>query len=414
MPRTAEQYAAYLSSRRDTLAQFRPETDELSYNNQPSNATMADSHRKLIIAAFLDACGNPADGRWTRVVHLCRLGITQGRHRWLGTRAEKRAQTPGGRGQSKGRTASRRLNEGKGRNEQCLRQKVESWQIRMTQEMALKTTGANTGRTPTRRDKSESTFLGFKVAKRTTLTSARKTSRLNGTKPASPKQQTTGADLVCALATYLLVRSNALQSYLPPSFPSHLATSTPQRPERRKPPSTPSHSSSSNLVSPEKVQLYDGTFASAGNQGLDGSLPTRTLVQSAPARLPTFAESKIPNTASRQSDHQNSSYDFSLSNTRSPNKHRVSKTDVLLQDINGGAEPRPQVHNLGLLNDNDKDDFDPPFTSTQKDGDAGQRAVSKTFGDHQWMGFSSQLAVDRRVGEVAKLLEKDVEWYRKS
>jgi len=77
-----------------------------------------------------------------------------------------------------------------------------------------------------------------------------------------------------------------------------------------------------------------------------------------------------------------------------------------LWDAGTGAGPG-QLNFLGLLNDSDEDDFNPFQTSTQKRIDP--RGATSTGA--QW---NPQFDVGQRVGEVVKLLDDDVGWYRTS
>ncbi|KAK2460720.1 hypothetical protein APHAL10511_007190 [Amanita phalloides] len=357
MHRTPEEYAAYLSRKRDALAHFK-QTAEIPHL---PNAT-ADAHRKLVIAAFLNANGDTADGRWTHLAHLCRLATTRGGYRWLNTRVERR--THGGRGRSITRVDSKCLNiEKKQAEESCLIQKVESWKQTMTREMANDFAQGSNFHTSQARQ----TSLGFKVAKRPALTKS------------SGRHRTD------------LQTSNPESSFLPPSFPSHLAASTPQ-PGRRKPPHI---SFSSPLIFSGNVQAGDGTNTPVTKAGVRRSFTGHNFVPSAVARPPSSTGTKTQHNMSPPS------YMDSLENHVSgslADKQRASE----VEDLN--AEPKSQVHFFNLLDANG-DDFNPPFTSTQKAVGLGGMTLSRT-------GHDSHFDVAQRVEEVTKLLLEDVGLYR--
>ncbi|KAM6501007.1 hypothetical protein JOM56_004021 [Amanita muscaria] len=320
-----------------------------------------EARRKLLIDALLAAGGEPADGRWTHVAQLSRLGVTRGGRRWLGTNVERgiqRKETPDAQ-------------EKKRIHDDFLRQKVESWKQALTRSGA---SGAAEGdvQKPNAarltRDTRSSGVLNFKVTKR-------------GAPSNAPKPQISSGQ-------------PSELSFLPPSFPSHLATSTPQHPPRRKPAPIPRVTVSSPS---ENVQVYDDTVPPS-KPAVPSSSRTADSKTSAP--LPTLTEllvtSKMKARQRRMSQSTNSSPP--RLNTHSGNRFNSANDDAT----------KARTTSLGFLDVHDPGgiEFDPPFTSTQIsapiNGDSSPRDMDL------WRGYNSQFDVDRRTADVAKLLDKDV------
>ena len=121
------------------------------------------ARRKVIIAALHNAKWDPADGRWTEVAHSCRLAITRGRYRWLGTRVERHDERFVA-GTKLPRPADKQQKR-KRNDESRLIQKVESWKQTITREMANVRDSPGT-QAP----------LAFKVAKHSAFTNVPKSS----------------------------------------------------------------------------------------------------------------------------------------------------------------------------------------------------------------------------------------------
>ncbi len=206
MPRTPKEYSIYLSERRNALAHFK-HTEETSSIIEKA-ITPSDVRRRLVFTAFLDANGDPADGRWSLVTHLCRLDSTRWGYRWLGARAERRGRRRSVTGKNSQCTEKKRNDESR------LIQKVESWKRTVTREMA------NNVNHVTDSPGTQAT-LGFKVAKRAVFTNMSKSSSHH--RPDSHKPQATNVpspDSVC-LVHFKLLSSLTLFSHFFPRL-SHL------------------------------------------------------------------------------------------------------------------------------------------------------------------------------------------------
>lgn len=172
MPRTPEEYAAYLSKRRSALAHFQ-HTEE-TMDTFDWEAMVA--RRRVIIAALHNAKWDPADGRWTEVAHSCRLATTRGGYRWLGTRVERR----GGRSVMGTKSPRPAEKKHKKRNDESrLIQKVESWKQTITREMANSDNRV-------RDSPGAQAPLAFKVAKRSAFTNLPKSSSHHRSDPQKP------------------------------------------------------------------------------------------------------------------------------------------------------------------------------------------------------------------------------------
>lgn len=329
-----------------------------------------EARRKLLIGALLAAGGEPADGRWTHVAQLSRLGVTRGGRRWLGTNVERGVLTK----DVLQRKETPDAQEKKRMHDDFLRQKVESWKQALTRSGASGAAEADVQKPNAprlTRDTRSSGVLNFKVTKRC----------------APPKPQNN---------LYSSAQPSEL-SFLPPSFPSHLATSTPQHPPRRKPAPIPRVTVSSPCISSENVQVYDDTVPPSKPAAPSSSrtADTKTL-----APLPTLTEllvtSKMKARQRRMSQSTNSSPP--RLNTHSGNRFNSANDDAT----------KARTTSLGFLDIHDPGgiEFDPPFTSTQIS--APINGDSSPTDRDLWRGYNSQFDVDRRTADVVKLLDKDV------
>lgn len=135
------------------------------------------ARRRVITAALHNAKWDPADGRWTEVAHSCRLAITRGRHRWLGTRVERRDErlVAGTKSPHPVEKKQKKRND-----ESRLIQKVESWKQTITREMAN-----NENRV--RDSPGTQAPLAFIVAKRSAFTNVPKSSSRHVFDPQKPQ-----------------------------------------------------------------------------------------------------------------------------------------------------------------------------------------------------------------------------------
>ena len=201
MSRTPEEYAAYLSKRRNALAHFQ-HTEEAIERAIDSEAT--DARRRLIIAALHSTKWDPADGRWTKVHHLCRLDITRGGYRWLGTRVERRGERSIA-GMNSSRPAEKQQ---KKRNDES-RRKVESWKQTMAREMA-------NNETRVADSPGTQASLSFKVAKRTAFTNiVKSSSHRPDPDPQKPQATNVSSQSVCLLHLKVLSTLTILSRFYP-------------------------------------------------------------------------------------------------------------------------------------------------------------------------------------------------------
>lgn len=191
MPRTPKEYSIYLSERRNALAHFQHTEGETSTIMEKA-ITQSDDRKRLVFTAFLDANGDPADGRWSLVTHLCRLDSTRWGYRWLDARAERRGRRRSVTGKNSQCTEKKRNDESR------LIQKVESWKRTVTREMA------NNVNHVTDSPGTQAT-LGFKVAKRAAITNMSKSSSRHRPDPHKPPATNVPSpDSVCLVRFKLL------------------------------------------------------------------------------------------------------------------------------------------------------------------------------------------------------------------
>lgn len=135
---TPTAYLDYLSRAHISIAQIVQEVPT-SRHGSPSEQeddeytrreARIEELRQEVRKAYDLACGDPADGKWGLLVQLLRMGVTRGRYRWVGARADGIARS--GDGWLNARTEAEWLEwEKKKAEEDRLKRKVESWKKRV-------------------------------------------------------------------------------------------------------------------------------------------------------------------------------------------------------------------------------------------------------------------------------------------
>lgn len=129
----AEAYLVDLAKRREELTRHvsevppsppHPSQDE----DQAVRAERMDSLRHRVHEAWVNAEGNPADGKWVFLTHLLRMGVTSGRGgRWVGARADLKIPEPIEGWVNAETEAEWNEWEKKDRAERAVKEKVENW-----------------------------------------------------------------------------------------------------------------------------------------------------------------------------------------------------------------------------------------------------------------------------------------------
>lgn len=245
-----------------------------------------------VIEALEYSNGDPADGKWSRLTELLRLGSTRAGKRWIGVRTDGEEATPGPGGFVLLDTEEEWFEWEKRREaEKLLKSKVENWQkdvvihadppvddteplpgraksrVKSTDKTEVDSPAVKSGskgtskagssatKVPKSRDLKDPSPLGFTVSKRSKVTDAAKKRSSPAPKDKSDDIYAPGNgdismvsaakaninDVSETVSSDLFELSKAAaksryQAFFPPSFPTMLETSTPPDLGRRKPP----------------------------------------------------------------------------------------------------------------------------------------------------------------------------------
>ncbi|KAF9460911.1 hypothetical protein BDZ94DRAFT_1265033 [Collybia nuda] len=311
---TPTTYLDNLSRKHVALAQIVEEIP--GEDEDPESKERVEILRKQVIGAFELAKGEPADGKWTAVAQLLRLKATRGRSRWLGSSREGRTIVSS-TGWINARTESEWSEwERKWIEEDKVKRKVESWKQKLDTHLPPPTVisisdesegpgyqlsiakgkaratvepvatpkkaplkSAGTLLNALGRDPRDPSALGFMVMKRSSLAlngkpkHAVKSPTNNKVAGPSKSKPTPGLEVADSnartkdtlemdssspkdIAEKQNIADISETSFLPPSFPSQLPTSTPndKTDRRQKPPPIPLFPASSPLSSPPNVR----------------------------------------------------------------------------------------------------------------------------------------------------------------
>ncbi|GLB35667.1 hypothetical protein LshimejAT787_0212320 [Lyophyllum shimeji] len=322
-----EAYLERLSRKHIALAQIVQEvpssrfgspvegTDDSEYT---AYRARVDALQRRVKEAFKYADGDPADGKWSSVVQLLKLNTTR-RRRWLETTtAGRRAESSSGWINALSEREWEEWEE-KWKQEMHVKQKVQSWQEKVEQDLAAEPTPVvskpqdpgdrraisgkkqstlsevvKVKRTTTLQNASTPpTTLGFPVVKRSNRNLVGKP-KFSGKQ--LPDEAVAGPSSIVPESNMGAVRDPAPPidsssarseprgqiiedisetSFLPPSFPSHLQTSTPNA-RRHKPEPIALVPPSSPLSGPPSIRVY-GRQQPGTSSSLPGppSTPTR-------------------------------------------------------------------------------------------------------------------------------------------
>ncbi|PFH53530.1 hypothetical protein AMATHDRAFT_1184 [Amanita thiersii Skay4041] len=449
MHHSPQQYANYLAKRRAELAQL---TKEMPFDPQPdlpeeSNHRI-DALRKKVIEAFLHANGDPADGRWMLMAHLLRTGVTRGRYRWIGARVDEQEVEPGSQGWLNANTDTEWAQwESKWRSDKRLRKKVESWKQTMSQQLEYADADKPDPLQPPsaskiKHDTANTNPLGFKVTKPSALANSQKPpNHIKASISITPDvRNITGS---CAKQSRNNLNSNAIQigmdrsdsTFLPPSFPSQLDTSTPRHGKCQKPLAIPRSPPCSSLQSPKCLHVEEGRpdpklkpvnhqsrllmekepRSTSPRRSFKEAILNSDLTSPAIGQLPVSLEPtpsskilkpsptiRIANLVLETKASVPLISTYSAANAQIPAQSDYSPSAIL---------PIDEVQSLSLLDDGE-DEFNPPVTSTQLPRPNGNL---KECHKGLWARFNSQVNVDQRVDDVTRLLENDIDyhqWYK--
>ncbi|KAF8061814.1 hypothetical protein FPV67DRAFT_1452682 [Lyophyllum atratum] len=270
-------------------------------SEQSRSKLRVDALRIKVQEAFKYANGDPADGKWSLVVQLLQLNTTR-RRRWLGsTTAGEKAESSSGWINARSQKEWEEW-EAKWTQEMLLKRKVQSWQEKVdkhlvvasvpivsisqdvdpakgTAEKKLPSQGevANVKRTATLQSVSKSSStLSFPVVKRSSITVIGKpkpsgnpsaSDSIAGPSKLQPGSSSRGArgpdapidsDSPATKPQRPIIEDISETSFLPPSFPSQLQTSTPnaKTDRRHKPEPIILVPPSSPLSTPPSTRVY--------------------------------------------------------------------------------------------------------------------------------------------------------------
>ncbi|KAF5387167.1 hypothetical protein D9615_002096 [Tricholomella constricta] len=271
-----------------------------------------DALQRRVQEAYKYANGDPADGKWGMVVQLLRLPTAR-RTRWLGSTTEgEPAESSIGWINARSEKEWEEW-EGKFKQELLLKQKVQSWKQKVDEHLsvefapivsisqdlaeadrptekkqstkleAAKVQRATTLQSVSSRESRNPSALGFPVVKRPSLTVIGKAkppgkSRSNDAIAGPSKQITRNSEPLVGASSPLAepprrsIYDISETSFLPPSFPSQLNTSTPnaKTQRRRKPEPIAPAPPSSPLTTPPSVHFYGHQRT---NPDISSSLP---------------------------------------------------------------------------------------------------------------------------------------------
>ncbi|KAK0229162.1 hypothetical protein EDD85DRAFT_137829 [Armillaria nabsnona] len=227
-----------------------------------------------VIEALEYSNGDPADGKWSRLTELLRLGSTRAGKRWIGVRTDGEEATPGPSGFVLLDTEEEWFEWEKRREaERLLKSKVENWQkdvvihadppvddteplpdrpksrakskdktevdspaVKLGSKGASKA-GSSATKVPKSRDLKDPSPLGFTVSKRSKVTDAAKKRSSPAPKDKSDDIYAPGnGDISMVSAAKANINDVSETAFFPPSFPTMLETSTPPDLGRKKPP----------------------------------------------------------------------------------------------------------------------------------------------------------------------------------
>ncbi|KAF8638906.1 hypothetical protein AX17_001957 [Amanita inopinata Kibby_2008] len=428
MPRTPKEYSDSLSNQRNALARVAiGDLPALNSHNDTllGTSTSIDARKTQIIEAFLHANGNPADGRWIFMVHLLRLGITRGGYKWSGARADEQEAQPRAEGWLNAKTEAEWSSwERTWCKDKNLRQRVESWKQTMSQ------------------DRRNPSLLAFKVAKRSALTNTSKPPTRNSPLTAGATKTERKSLKALNAESNLVANGNCTtvdSLFLPPSFSSQIATSTPRSAEYQKSSAVSRSSVPSPIQSPTGFDVHKKSRPNGVNS-LDTSMVghaaerqhsikraggnarntnqadlllshnAATLTSGPVATSPKHPVTVEITTELEPEKRHSPSY---LHNVHHDSKERCN-TDT----ANSARSPCKAVETdrsnvargLGTQSlaslDQDEDDFNPPFTSTQRTKGNNIDVLSPRD-SHQWLG--SRFNINGKVDEAQRLLKEDLE-----
>ncbi|KAG6916411.1 hypothetical protein DXG01_006939 [Tephrocybe rancida] len=278
-----------------TKVQEVPPSRSASPDSDEHSAARVDALRKRAEEAFKQANGDPADGKWAALSQILKLNVARNR-RWLHTTTEgKMAESSFGwinaeteeeweEWDTKWLAADR------------VKRKVEDWN-RDVEGAPIVSISQQVERAPTAqnilaKEKRTNSFLGFPVVKRSSLNVIGK--KTKGLAKASASNAAAGPSSLSSrpiprapeppLGSSVSKPLRPIQdlsesSFLPPSFPSQLDTSTPNKifEKRHKPePIVLAPPSSSPLPTPPSVRVY----------GRQRTMSTLSELPSTPTRTP--------------------------------------------------------------------------------------------------------------------------------
>ncbi|KAK0441287.1 hypothetical protein EV421DRAFT_1812453, partial [Armillaria borealis] len=226
-----------------------------------------------VIEALEYSNGDPADGKWSRLTELLRLGSTRAGKRWIGVRTDGEEATPGPGGFVLLDTEEEWFEWEKRRAaEKLLKSKVENWQkdvvihadvpvddaeplpgraksrakskdktevdspAAKSSSKGASKVGSSATKAPKSRDPKDPSPLGFTVSKRSKVTDAAKKSSPAPKDKSDDIYSTGNGDISMVSAAKANINDVSETAFFPPSFPTVLETSTPPDLGRKKPP----------------------------------------------------------------------------------------------------------------------------------------------------------------------------------
>ncbi|KAJ6618158.1 hypothetical protein B0H10DRAFT_2189650 [Mycena sp. CBHHK59/15] len=251
-------YAARLFEKHVSLAEIpeapdsrpgSPESEHMNADSEQVNPERVEALRKQVVEAYNAASGNPANGKWGLLTALLQTGAAKSRYRWHGTKTDAVPPKPpsGGRWFLPDTEEEWFEWEKKREDDLRLQEKVENWQRTVDPEARM---DIDIDHEPGKVLSDESQTA------QATHSRDRKSVSASVKRRAAPSHGAK-ASSVSRLQSRPNARSIAElpeTTFLPPSFPNNLETSTPPV-ARRKPSPIQLVPSSSPISSPPKTRI---------------------------------------------------------------------------------------------------------------------------------------------------------------
>ncbi|KAJ6577217.1 hypothetical protein B0H19DRAFT_1061888 [Mycena capillaripes] len=244
-----------------------------SHTPNPGHNERVEALRKQVVEQFKACNGNPANGKWGLLVNLLQTSTAKGNYRYVNTRTDVLPPQPGPDGwllaeteeewltwERKRKDEQRLAQDKKRKEELLLKEKVETW------KRDIDTDPVTTPELPD-------------IVPETPSPPAKVTRTI-------PSDDTKSKSVAASKSRARSI-ADLPEAFLPPSFPSHLETSTPPTANRHKPSPIELVPSSSPLSSPNKDADLPGP-----SRPKPSSSPSKLVADNVPSSSPLSSPPK--------------------------------------------------------------------------------------------------------------------------